>query len=201
MELKLKNTQENWASVPEFEGLYEVSDNGNVRSVTRSVTQLGKDGRYFTRPYYGRVLIPRKAKNGYLYLSLSKDGVSKTKKIHRLVAICFVENVNGKQYVNHIDGDKVNNCAWNLEWVTHRENITHSIDKGLTKPNEYGKNARSFKGVILAIKNGKVVAELEGAADMIEKGFTPCGVSATMTNRQKTHRSCVFVYKGDENEH
>lgn len=119
---KTKLTNEKWSSVPNYQN-YEVSNFGRVRSKERTVLQFGHK-QFYTRVMKGRILKPRLQKSGYLLVWLSKDGNSKPFSIHRLVAECFVHG-HGKE-VNHIDGDKLNNCAWNLEWVSRSENIKHA---------------------------------------------------------------------------
>lgn len=102
---------ERWAPVPGFESVYEVGECGNVRSL------------------HGRkaiVLRPGKMKNGYLLVSLSAGGKSKSFLVHRLVALCFIKNDHNLPCVNHIDGDKENNNAANLEWCSHAQNNLHA---------------------------------------------------------------------------
>ena len=79
-------------------------------------------------------------KRGYKMVELG----GKAYFIHRLVAICFIPNTQNKQFVNHIDGNKLNNNVDNLEWVTHKENIQHSYRIGLHH-NDFGEKARNFK--------------------------------------------------------
>ena len=78
-----------------------------------------------------RILKPRTSKNGYLYVHLRFGNISKYVKIHRLVAEAFVLNEENKPCVNHIDGNKLNNYANNLEWVTISENTIHAMKMGL----------------------------------------------------------------------
>lgn len=70
-------------------------------------------------------------KNGYPQVALYHGGQPRHRNVHRLVASAFVPNPDGKPCVNHIDGDKTNNRAENLEWVTHAENTRHGLDAGL----------------------------------------------------------------------
>lgn len=99
-----------WKPIKGYEGLYEVSDTGLVRSNST-------------------VLKPH-IKNGYLAINLYNKKC-KHYYIHRLVAETFIDNKNNYKYVNHIDCDKHNNNVNNLEWCTQKENITHSILNGL----------------------------------------------------------------------
>ena len=66
-------------------------------------------------------------KNGYLEVQLSTNGIRKSYRIHRLVALMFLNNEENKPYVNHKDGNKLNNCVDNLEWVTSKENKQHAL--------------------------------------------------------------------------
>lgn len=98
-----------WKSIPGYEGLYEVSNFGNVRSLFR----------------YKKVLKPSPLDNGYLTVELWKNKERKRIGIHRLVATCFCENPFNKPMVNHKDETRTNNHADNLEWVTHIENCNY----------------------------------------------------------------------------
>lgn len=115
-----------WRPINGFEGIYEVNDVGQVRSLPRMVN--GRDG--FPRKRPG---CTKKAINihGYLYYSLSKGGKDKRFAAHRLVAEAFIPNPEKKPEVNHKDGDKHNNSVDNLEWVTRTENHHHAIAHGL----------------------------------------------------------------------
>ena len=116
--------KEIWKPIEGYEGLYEVSNMGRVRSLDRE---------WETAPNHlihrkGQIMIQTKMHRGYLQVRLSKARVSKTFRSHRLVAEAFVPNPYNKPHVNHKDGNKINNCADNLEWVTPSENQIHSRD-------------------------------------------------------------------------
>ena len=122
-----------WAAVPGYEGLYEVSTEGRVRGAKRS----GCTGK----PLKGRV-----DHGGYHVVTLTRACVSKHVRTHRLVALAFIPNPEGKRTVNHIDGDKLNNCVDNLEWATHSENHKHAYKIGLTKVSDLQRAAASRTG-------------------------------------------------------
>jgi ribosomal protein S27E len=113
---------EDWVSVAGFEGYYEVSNLGNVRSLTRLINfSYGR-----TRQKKGVDLKKRENCYGYLMVKMSMYGKEHLKTIHRLVAIAFCPRDKGFDVVNHIDGDRKNNNAANLEWVTSSENAFHT---------------------------------------------------------------------------
>lgn len=108
---------------------YEVSIDGRVRTIEHIVNK--SDGT--TYKCVSKELKPAPDKKGYKRVGLSINGKLLTKKLHRLVAECFISNFCDKPQVNHIDGNKANNYITNLEWVTNRENQIHAIENGLTK--------------------------------------------------------------------
>jgi DNA invertase Pin-like site-specific DNA recombinase len=120
---------ETWRDILGYEGLYQISDLGNVRSLDRK-KRNGKDGKGFYI-LKGRVLTLVNSKKGYKVVTLYKDGKQKVKEVHRLIAEAFIPNEENKPQVNHINGDKTDNSLNNLEWVTVSENIQHAFDNGL----------------------------------------------------------------------
>lgn len=112
--------QETWKFVSGYEGFYEVSNLGRVRSVPRDVERYGH-----MMHLRGKVLANRVGKAGYLSIHLMREAIFDWRSIHRLVAEAFVKNEYGKGFVNHKDGNKGNNAADNLEWVTRSENALH----------------------------------------------------------------------------
>lgn len=118
-----------WKPVVGYEGLYEVSNTGKVRSLER-ITTVGRRG-------IGKELKQYLLPCGYLDVSLSNSGKIKHKRVHRLVADAFCENPDGKGEVNHKDGNKQNNSACNLEWCTNSENMIHAYQQGLQTKGRY----------------------------------------------------------------
>lgn len=106
--------REIWKSVKGYEGLYEVSNTGNVKSLSKN-----------------KILNPCLHKKGYMFVTLTKNKKTKHKYVHRLVADAFIENKLLKTQVNHIDGNKTNNKVENLEWCTDEENTKHAYESGL----------------------------------------------------------------------
>lgn len=111
-----------WKNIVGFEGFYQVSNIGSVRSLDRTVKY--KDG--IIVPYKGQPLSPRDNGKGYKYISLTKNNKPHRFYIHRLVATYFIPNPLNRKEINHIDGNKGNNCVENLEWCTRSENNKHA---------------------------------------------------------------------------
>ena len=114
--------------ITDFPG-YCVDDSGVVISKSRKIFR--SDGRSYIVDE--RVLKPTYAGRGYQMICLRKDGKSYHQYVHRLVALLFVQNPENKSVVNHIDGNKDNNNASNLEWCDYSENNQHAYDTGLRK--------------------------------------------------------------------
>ncbi len=119
--------REEWRPVQGYEGRYEVSNLGRVRSIDRFYT----DAIGVTQRYTGRVLRPVKAGAGYDTVVLSAKGVQRRVYVHRLVAAAFLEPQDGRREVNHMNGNKTDNRAANLEYVTPAENKSHASRMGL----------------------------------------------------------------------
>lgn len=118
-----------WKAIPDFEGLYEVSSKGRVRSLDRLVT--GSNG--VTKLFRCKVLSPTPMNTGYLTISLSREGVARRHLIHRLVALAFLPNPDSRPEVNHKNGVKSDNSVNNLEWMGRGANIDHAVEVGLIR--------------------------------------------------------------------
>lgn len=138
-----------WMPVADYEGLYEVSNLGRIRSVDHNIsTKCGS-----SKMLHGRVL----AQNGcsdYFTVTLCKNGNKTTKTVHRIVALAFVENPEDLPYVNHKDENKRNNASFNLEWCDSSYNATYgtAIDRARPKQSEVKKKpvAQYLYGELIA---------------------------------------------------
>lgn len=110
---------ENWKTIVGYEGRYEVSDKGNIRSL-----KFGKT----------KILKPWKTNRGYLQVKLRKGGIHKNMYVHRLVAEAFIPNPNHLATVNHRDEVKTNNAASNLEWMSLPDNTAYSQSRWAERP-------------------------------------------------------------------
>lgn len=121
-----------WMPIPGYEGSYEASSLGRIRSLTRFVNHApSSTSRGFKRVYVGRILSQYKTRNGYIAVRLSNGKSAKTVHVHRLICQAFLPMKAGLTVVNHKDGDKTNNRLDNLEWCTPSRNMQHAIDNGL----------------------------------------------------------------------
>ena len=118
-----------WKEIPEFEGHYEVSNTGIVRSIGRVVPNSETGVRYSKAK---EIVANPTTRSPYLYVKLYKHNVMHGRAVHRCVALAFIPNPDGKEQVNHKDGNKLNNSVENLEWCTRLENIRHGIAMGFS---------------------------------------------------------------------
>lgn len=121
-----------WKDIVNYEGRYQISNFGRVRSLPR----FSSNGEGQQRYVEGKILKPKLDK-GYVVIQLKKPGEKyKHHRISRLVAFAFIPNPESRPEVNHIDGNKLNNTVENLEWVTRQENMKHAVKTGLYKDSE-----------------------------------------------------------------
>jgi len=127
----VKIMQEEFRSIPNYKGLYEASNLGNIKSLDRII--IKSNGRKQT--VYGDILKPYKNKYGYLLVSLRINGVKKTWQVHQIIAITFLgHKPNGNKIViNHINFNKSDNRLSNIELVTHRANLSKREYVGMSK--------------------------------------------------------------------
>lgn len=117
--------REVWRDINGYEGLYQVSNLGRVKRLERIVRNNVYGGM---RIVDEKILSATDNGHGYKIIGLRKDGRRKNHYVHRLVATAFIDNPHDFHYVNHLDRDRANNIADNLEWCTQLENVAHSID-------------------------------------------------------------------------
>lgn len=122
---------EEWRSVVDYEGLYEVSTFGRIKRLARLAERPGPAGNMRIAE---KMLALNETPKGYLRVQLSNGDGKKNHLVHRLVATAFIENQENKPFINHRDGDKKNNKVTNIEWSTASENELHAYELGLKKP-------------------------------------------------------------------
>ena len=125
---------EHWKPIKGYEGLYEVSDHGRIRSLDRVGYQRHYSGKQSKYIHKGQFIKPYTDKRGYQTLHLRKNGDDFTVSVHRLVGLHFLDKPEGKDCINHRDANPSNNHVSNLEWCTQSENIQYAYDHGTKRP-------------------------------------------------------------------
>jgi hypothetical protein len=184
--------EEIWKSVNGYDGFYEVSNQGRVRSVNRVIIQPLK-GVNTAFKYKSSILKGITDSGGYPLVGLSINRKHKSIRIHRLVAVAFLPNPENKKTVNHIDGNKQNNNDWNLEWATQLENNQHAINTGIGK--RTSRKGKPHKCTIYQYDlNGNYIQNWESASFAAKSlGFHRSCISKCVLGKMKT--SYGFIWK------
>lgn len=169
-----------WKDIKGYEGLYQVSNCGRVKSFKRKKEQGEVVGGFLAYGNYPAVQLSIK---GQRYKNFS---------IHRLVAAAFIDNPDQKEQVNHIDGDKTNNHADNLEWVTGSENALHAYEIGLSTP-PHQKAVQQFT------IGGELIAEYVSTAEAGRvTGLEGRNIRYCGNGKRKTCGGFVWKFKEEE---
>lgn len=180
--------KEEWRDIDGYEGLYMVSNKGNVKSLNYKKT--GKEG----------ILKPHKTNWGYLRVRLCKDGKSKNYLIHRLVAQAFCENPKGYKDVNHKDENKQNNKASNLEWCTSSYNNTYN-DRAKKAGRKLRNDPNRSKAVIAIDKITGLILEFPSTHEASRQTKINQGnISNCCTGRQKSAGGFYWLYADEDDD-
>lgn len=174
--------REIWKDVQGYEGQYKVSNLGRVKSIKRKLDS----GRSVSEKILNSSS-KKKTQDGYLMVALA----GKTFRVNRLVAAAFIPNPNNKPVVNHIDGDKENNKADNLEWATISENMLHAYRCGLKTAmiGEKNPNAKLTKDQVKAIRNEYVPYSQQYGSNALAKKYNVSNVTITNIVNYKTYKN------------
>lgn len=168
----------------DYRGLYQVSNFGRVKSFPRQGTHINEE----------HILILGKNHKGYLQCILTKKSKRNNFMVHRLVAKMFISNPEDKTQINHIDGNKENNCVSNLEWCTNGENGKHAWTNGL-RTKKYGKENKSAKKVVQYSLDMKQIKVWSSIIDIErELGFNNRNICACCRNKRPTAYGYVWRY-------
>lgn len=175
-------TQEKFYPIKGYEGLYEISINGKIKSIGRKIE---------------KILKPSINSRGYLCVNLTKDKKMKTIKLHRIISNAFIPNPLNKPQVNHKDGNKLNNKISNLEWCTPSENMKHAFKELGIVSNMKGKLGILCKNSIpvkVTDKEGNVYyhGSLAEAARVLN--FSRGTASSVISGLRKDHKGFTFKY-------
>lgn len=181
----LKNTirmeNEIWKPVSNYQGIYEVSNFGRVKSLSREI-----------------IFKPALDRYGYYKIVLRHKGIKKNTKIHRLVAETFLPKQHDRNYVNHKNGIKTDNSLSNLEWVSPKENTKHSYLTGLRKGSllgRFGKDHHMSKSINQLTKNNEIIKKWESLKQVErELGFDTSSLSKCAQGKLKTSYGFKWEY-------
>lgn len=142
-----------WKDIKDYEGLYQVSNLGNVKSVEKIIEASNQYGAKYKCLHKERILKPTVNKDGYYRVSLSKNNKVKNYLVHRLVAETFLDNPNNYPCINHKDENKQNNYLINLEFCTVKYNTNYG--NGIKKRVESRKRNKARLNFIDNVSNSK----------------------------------------------
>ena len=187
------NSGEVWKDVCGYEGLYQVSNKGRVKSIYR----------------YRKVLKPQTSNSGYLRVDLFKDKARKQFSIHRLVAIAFLPNPENKPEVNHKDECKTNNFLCNLEWVSRKENNRYGTRRQRQKANTDYRNRKVNNAnqiqkasipIIQYTKNGTFIKRWNSVSDFCRKNNKKSISPIRECCRGKRKTAYGYIFKNEKEE-
>ena len=175
--------KEIWVDIKGYEGLYQVSNFGRVRSLGNGKSNNSR--RMVLKPY--------KTKKGYLHIDLFKDGVRKSFSVHRLVAAAFIPNWFDDPQVNHRDENKENNHIDNLEYCDNTYNCNYGTrTKRVIEKNTNGKCSKPVEQYTLS---GEFVREWSSAGECGRNGFIRRSVSHCCEGKKKSHKGYIWKFK------
>lgn len=170
--------EEKWKDIIGFEGLYQISNLGRIKSLYKNIIRK-----------------PQEGKNGYLFFTVHKNKKIYNMSVHREVAKHFLEYKENME-VNHIDGNKKNNIVTNLEWVTKSENQRHAVETGLRKTGDFV-NTFNMKPVLCyKASDNSFVGEFDSTKRAaLTLGLDPSTITKILKNKKKTTKGYKFTYK------
>lgn len=175
-----------WKDIEGYEGLYQVSNLGRVKSFKRKGCRQD------------RILKCGISPRGYHQVTLS-NGIQEATQVHRLIALHFIPNPENKRTVNHINGIKTDNRIENLEWCTYQENNLHAYKTGLKKGaclGKFGKDHNRSKPVLQYSLAGKIIAEYAGQCEAERKtGIQSGSISLACRRKLKTAGGFMWGFK------
>ena len=188
----IKANIELWKDVKDYEGLYQVSTLGRVRSLDKYVNaKIRNVDKVLKR---GRILKPVYNKDGYLKVNLYKNGKETNFFVHRLVAKTFIPNPDNLPLVNHKDEVKDNNYPYNLEWCTDEYNKNYGtaierIKKTLTNRKDMSKKVYQYD------MQGNLIKEWSSTAEAGRNGFSSSCISSCCLGKRKFHKGFIWSYE------
>ena len=153
--------KEVWKDIKGYEGLYQVSNLGRVKSLERYVIRKNNKGRQLI---HKKILVSCVNTHGYMSLSLSKNNKGVNHRVHRLVATAFIPKVDNKNIINHKNGIKTDNNVNNIEWASYSDNLLHAYKTGLNGQN------RKVKVIIIENREEHLFNSMKDASLFMGEG-------------------------------
>lgn len=179
---------EEWRDIKVYEGLYQVSNYGRVKSLER----YEKCGN-FIRVRKEKILKQKLNLYGYLEVGLCKNAITKYFKVHRLVAESFISNPNNYPQVNHKDENKENNCVDNLEWCDCSYNINYG-----TRSEKCAEKLLNREDISMPVYqftlDGELIAVWKSESEAGRNGYNPKHISACCKGKEKKHKGFIWRY-------
>lgn len=186
--------QEQWKPIKGYEGLYEVSNFGRIKSLGCTYIGSNQYGARTLRTIKPCIKKTRINNNGYERVALVKNKKAKWYFVHRLVAIAFLDKPAGKNVVNHKDFNRINNNAENLEWVTSSENTLYSYKMGRFDKLKQSNRKRFGKPVLgINLRTGQILT-LETIKDANKYGFIHQNVQRCCVGITSKHKGYIWRY-------
>ena len=177
-----------WEDIKGYEGLYQISNLGKIKSLDHVVKTSNKYKATGSRMVKGKMLKCSFDKDGYLTISLSKNNIVKTKRIHKLVAETFIINLHNLPIINHKDENKQNNYVDNLEWCTHQYNTNYN-----NMPFKRAENRR--KKVLQYDKNGNLIKKWNSMTEASKHyNISRSNISLCCLRKRKTAGGFIWKY-------
>lgn len=180
-----------WKDVVGYEGHYKVSSKGRVMSLARNIDN--GVSIFYSQP---TLLMQYISSTGYCIVTLSKNAVCKKLRVHRLVAIAFIDNPENKQYIDHINTIRTDNRIENLRWVTRSENALNPITRKRNSNCHKGKLTWNSKRIV-QIKNNEVIRVCDSSRQFLQYGFSQSAIIQCCLKRRTHHKSFTFMYLSD----
>ncbi len=166
-----------WVPIYEWEGHYEVSNTGLVRTLCRQNYKINQ----------ARLVRPTFDKDCYLKVSFSEGNRRRSYRINRLVALAFLPNPDNKPIVDHINGVRWDNRVENLRWITQSENILDAYRKG--------RKSSIKKPVLKCAVNGEILKRYDSIESTKDDGFNPKNVNKVVLGQRPFHKGYIWKYE------
>jgi hypothetical protein len=186
---------EKWKDIAGYEGHYQISNHGRVKSLDR-IAYNGQSDHLLK----GRILSSRKSMAGYNTVQLWKNNKGKIQLVHRLLAIHFILNPNPEIFdqVNHLDGNRANNNLSNLEWANNSTNQLHRysvLGKKCAHKGQYNLAKFRPRPIMQLTKEGVLVKTYPSISEAKRQGFEPRNISLCLRGKVNSHKNYQWKYQ------